>query len=53
LPTSPLAPENYLNQFQQPLLNATEFLTIGYGTEVRNSHRCHRHLANAVIVVVI
>lgn len=37
LPTSPLAPENYLNQFQQPLLNATEFLTIGYGTEVRKA----------------
>jgi hypothetical protein len=34
LPTSPLAPENYLNQFRQSLLNATEFLTIGYGTEV-------------------
>ena len=35
LPTSPLAPENYLDQFAQPLLNSTEFLTIGYGTEVR------------------
>jgi len=35
LPTAPLAPENYLNQFAQPLLNSTEFLTIGYGTEVR------------------
>lgn len=35
LPAAPLAPENYLDQFQQPLLNKTEFLTIGYGTEVR------------------
>ena len=35
LPTSPLPPENYLDQFAQPLLNKTEFLTIGYGTEVR------------------
>jgi secreted trypsin-like serine protease len=37
LPTSPLAPENYLNDFEQPLLNHTEFLTIGYGTEVRRT----------------
>jgi Trypsin len=37
LPTAPLAPENYLNQFQQPVLNHTDFLTIGYGTEVRKS----------------
>jgi secreted trypsin-like serine protease len=37
LPTAPLAPENYLNQFKQPLLNSTEFLTIGYGTEVRRA----------------
>lgn len=37
LPTSPLAPENYLDQFAQPLLNSTEFLTIGYGTEVRRA----------------
>lgn len=37
LPTSPIAPENYLNDFQQPLLNSTEFLTIGYGTEVRKA----------------
>jgi hypothetical protein len=37
LPTAGLAPENYLNQFQQPLLNSTEFLTIGYGTEVRQA----------------
>ncbi len=35
LAVTPLAPENYLNAFQQPLLNTTEFLTIGYGTEVR------------------
>jgi secreted trypsin-like serine protease len=35
LPTTPLAPENYLDAFEQPLLNRTEFLTIGYGTEVR------------------
>jgi hypothetical protein len=35
LPTTPLAPTNYLNRFEQPLLNSTEFLTIGYGTEVR------------------
>jgi hypothetical protein len=37
LPTSPLAPENYLDDFAQPLLNTTEFLTIGYGTEVRRT----------------
>jgi Trypsin len=37
LPTTPLAPENYLNQFAQPRLNTTEFLTIGYGTEVRKA----------------
>ena len=37
LPTSPLAPENYLDDFEQPLLNQTEFLTIGYGTEVRQA----------------
>jgi hypothetical protein len=37
LPTSPLAPENYLNQFSQPRLNRTSFLTIGYGTEVRQA----------------
>ncbi len=37
LPTAPLAPENYLDQFAQPLLNMTEFLTIGYGTEVRSA----------------
>jgi hypothetical protein len=37
LPTAPLAPENYLNQFAQPRLNKTEFLTIGYGTEVRRT----------------
>jgi hypothetical protein len=37
LPTARLAPENYLNKFQQPVLNSTEFLTIGYGTEVRKA----------------
>jgi hypothetical protein len=37
LPTSPIAPENYLAQLGQPALNHTEFLTIGYGTEVRKA----------------
>jgi secreted trypsin-like serine protease len=37
LPTAPLAPENYLDRFAQPLLSSTEFLTIGYGTEVRKA----------------
>ncbi|MEY2422117.1 MAG: hypothetical protein QOI95_2184 [Acidimicrobiaceae bacterium] len=37
LPTSPIAPANYLDQFQQPKLNHTNFLTIGYGTEVRQA----------------
>jgi len=37
LPTTPLAPANYLDQFAQPALNSTEFLTIGYGTEVRQN----------------
>jgi Trypsin len=37
LPTTPLPPENYLDQFAQPRLNSTEFLTIGYGTEVRKA----------------
>ena len=37
LPTTPLAPENYLDAFAQPALNSTEFLTIGYGTEVRQA----------------
>jgi hypothetical protein len=37
LPTTPLPPENYLNQFAQPRLNSTSFLTIGYGTEVRKA----------------
>ena len=37
LPTTPLPPENYLNRFQQPILNSTDFLTIGYGTEVRRT----------------
>jgi hypothetical protein len=30
-----LAPENYLDAFEQPRLNKTEFLAVGYGTEVR------------------
>ncbi len=37
LPTTQIAPENYLDRFRQPLLNGTEFLTIGYGTEVRRA----------------
>jgi Trypsin len=37
LPTTPLPPENYLDQFAQPVLNRTEFLTIGFGTEVRSA----------------
>ena len=32
-----IAPENYLASFGQPRLNRTEFLTIGYGTEVRRN----------------
>jgi hypothetical protein len=35
LPIATLAPENYLNGLAQPALNSTEFLTLGYGTEVR------------------
>ncbi len=37
LPTSPLAPEDFLDAFAQPRLNSTEFLMIGYGTEVRKA----------------
>jgi hypothetical protein len=37
LPTAPIAPENYLDQHGQPALNGTSFLTIGYGTEVRQA----------------
>jgi hypothetical protein len=37
LPTSPIAPENYLDALAQPTLNRTSFLTIGYGTEVRQA----------------
>ena len=37
LPSARLAPEDYLDDFAQPLLNKTEFLTIGYGTEVRRT----------------
>lgn len=38
LPTTALAPPNYLKQFKQPLFHDTEFLTIGYGTEVRQAN---------------
>jgi hypothetical protein len=37
LPTAALAPENHLNQYRQPAFNSTEFLMIGYGTEVRRA----------------
>jgi secreted trypsin-like serine protease len=37
LPTASIAPENYLNGYKQPKLNSTSFLTIGYGTEVRQA----------------
>ena len=37
LPSMPLAPENYLDRFKQPVLNSTEFFVAGYGTEVRQS----------------
>ena len=37
LPTSTIAPENHLDQYAQPRLNKTDFLTIGYGTEVRQA----------------
>jgi Trypsin len=37
LPAWPLAPENYVNRFAQPLLNRTEFFVAGYVTEVRQS----------------
>jgi hypothetical protein len=37
LPVALLAPENYLNQFTQTKLTKTSFLTIGYGTEVRQA----------------
>lgn len=32
-----LAPANYLQQFDQPLLNSTLFRLVGYGTEVRKA----------------
>jgi secreted trypsin-like serine protease len=35
LPTRRIAPTNYLDAYEQPRLNSTEFLAIGYGTEVR------------------
>jgi len=34
LPTRPLAPENYLDAYPQPILNSTSFLTIGYGVQI-------------------
>lgn len=37
LPVIPLAPADYLDAYRQPLMNSTEFLAIGYGTEVRQS----------------
>ena len=37
LPTTPIAPASYLDRYAQPALNSTEFLTIGYGTEVRQA----------------
>jgi hypothetical protein len=37
LPTSQLAPLDYLNAYGQPVLNSTIFTTVGYGTEVRKS----------------
>lgn len=37
LPTTPIAPENYLDGFEQPAFNSTVFLVIGYGTEVRGN----------------
>lgn len=37
LPSVPLAPANYLGAFRPRLLNSTEFLAVGYGTEVRQS----------------
>ncbi len=38
LPTTPLAPASYLDQFKQPRFHDAEFLTIGYGTEVRQDN---------------
>ena len=37
LPVWPLADANYLDAFEQPLLNSTTFFTVGYGTEVRGN----------------
>jgi secreted trypsin-like serine protease len=37
LPLWPLAPENYLDAFDSPVLNSTVFLAVGYGTEVRGT----------------
>lgn len=35
VPTSTIAPRDYLNAYRQPALNSTIFTTVGYGTEVR------------------
>ena len=32
-----IAPQNYLNAYQQPKLNSTIFTSVGYGTEVRKA----------------
>lgn len=32
-----VAPENYLNAYEQPKLNSTLFTSVGYGTEVRKA----------------
>jgi secreted trypsin-like serine protease len=37
LPTTPLPPPNYLDELKQSSFNKTIFLTIGYGTEVRQA----------------
>jgi secreted trypsin-like serine protease len=37
LPTRPLAPGKYLDAYKEPKLNNTDFLVIGYGTEVRQA----------------
>jgi hypothetical protein len=37
LPTTPIAPANFLDQYEQPAFNKTVFTTIGYGTEVRKA----------------
>jgi secreted trypsin-like serine protease len=37
LPAASIAPQNYLNAYSGSVLNSTEFLVIGYGTEVRSA----------------